>query len=339
MRRCIAIRKNKGMYTVEGAFTIIIFTALFMAILSVISIVKTEVEVQCAIDDVAKMLSQYSYVVTGNISSTNEETTSIRSILVSTKREVVAHTIGAAICEKTVKGKLDEKVLLQIDGGFEGIDFLSSDILGDGKTIKIVAIYNIKINAFGFLDRTLKIRQEARTLAWLPVDVDEILVNDDTSDSIWNDTNFARGKYFVQKIKSENVAVAVASGVGIDLYFKDTKTAVEITSMNLFSSSYCFCDGDATDINSYAPNTETISERIDEIIADFEEDIEKIDKTIKMESGAVEKFEVQEKVLYLIVPKEVEGSEAFEMFLNEETERVNSGNGVTIEIIYDEEAL
>ena len=55
------------MYTVEGAFTIIIFTVLIMMLLSIINIVETEVEVQSAINQTAMQLSQYSYAVGNEI--------------------------------------------------------------------------------------------------------------------------------------------------------------------------------------------------------------------------------------------------------------------------------
>ena len=51
-----AFASSDGLYTVEGAFTIVIFTVLIMMLLSMMTVVQTEMEVQNALDQVAMEL-------------------------------------------------------------------------------------------------------------------------------------------------------------------------------------------------------------------------------------------------------------------------------------------
>ena len=83
------LSRNKGMYTVEGAFTIVIFTVLIMMLLSIITIMETEVEIQSAINQTAMQLSQYSYAVGNEIDVENNETTLLKSIISDVKREAL----------------------------------------------------------------------------------------------------------------------------------------------------------------------------------------------------------------------------------------------------------
>lgn len=317
------------MYSVEGAFTITIFTALFMAILSIISVVKTEIEIQTAINELAKSLSMYSYVVTGKASS-DEETTYLRTILSSAKREAIAHSTGSIICQKMLEDKIDEKALSLVEDGFEGIDFLSSSVLGDGETIKIVAIYKIQINAFGFLSKTLNVRQEAKTYAWLPLDAEELSVEQDGDGSIWDETNFTRGKYFVSKLKEEQRGNVVSSGQGIDLYEKTTGTVSEIYSINVFDDSYSY---------EMSPNSENITKQIEKYVYEFEEDIENIGESIELESGATEKFLAKNKKIIIVVPEEAKDIESFTYCFNEISKEIFKNSGILIEFVYLEEAL
>ena len=66
---------------------------------------------------------------------------------------------------------------LGIEGGIDSIDFSHSSLLGDGRTIKIVAVFklNTKKITFGVLDTDIIFRKTAYTAAWVtPNDSGEI---------------------------------------------------------------------------------------------------------------------------------------------------------------------
>ena len=53
---------DRGSYSVEGALSLTVFTACLMALISILTIIKTEAEVGDALRETAMELSQYSYV-------------------------------------------------------------------------------------------------------------------------------------------------------------------------------------------------------------------------------------------------------------------------------------
>lgn len=341
IRRLVTQRSN-GLYTVEGALTIVIFTALIMMLLSIITIIETEVEIQSAINQTAMQLSQYSYAVGNEIDlDTNEETT-LKGILQNAKREAAGFTVGSALCELVVKDRIDEKALSQVDGGFGGINFSVSNILGDGKTITIVAIYKINVNTFGLVDKSLNICQKAQTAAWLPYYAESLAspeLSQGGNGSIWNETNFTRGQYFVGEEKDRSREASVKSGQGIDLYYKESGKVVEVYSLNVFDSSYSYNTGDLSNASDYSPNEESIEKRINRYVREYKKDISECGNSITMESGAEEKFYPKEKELIIIVPKEAEGQKSFDSVFKNLKNEIKNKSDIDLKIIYSEDAL
>lgn len=54
---------DRGSYSVEGALALTVFTACLMALISILTVIKTEAEVNDAVHETAMELSQYSYVL------------------------------------------------------------------------------------------------------------------------------------------------------------------------------------------------------------------------------------------------------------------------------------
>ena len=115
-----AFASSEGLYTVEGAFTIVIFTVLIMMLLSMMTVVQTEMEVQNALDQVAMELSEYSYLVGDEVEVSSEETTTFKTILQDVKRELLSNTLGAKACDIMIKDLLDDRKLRQVVDGIEG---------------------------------------------------------------------------------------------------------------------------------------------------------------------------------------------------------------------------
>lgn len=336
------LEKDNGLYTVEGSITIVIFTALIMMLLSIITIMETEASIQNAINQTAMQLSEYSYAVGGEIDITTSEETTLKEIIQSATREALGFTAGKALCETLTKNRINENSISQIEGGFSGIDFSKSNILGDGKTITVVAIYEIKVNTFGLVDKRLNICQEAQTAAWLPYYADLLASSELTqggSGSIWNETNFTRGQYFVREEKGVSPSNAVKSGQGIDLYYEDSGKVMEVYSLNIFSGSYSENDGDYKNASDYLPNSESIKKQIEKYTKEYQKDILGCGKTIIMEDGREEQFFPTEKDLILILPNEAKGQKSFVELFDEIKRETKSESGINLKIIYSEDAL
>lgn len=341
MRRVLS--RNKGMYTVEGAFTIVIFTILIMMLLSIITIMETEVEVQSAINQTAMQLSQYSYAVGNEIDIENDETTLLKSIISDVKREALGFATGAALCTMLTENRINEKALYYVDGGFGGINFAASNILGDGKTITVIAMYRINVNTFGLFDKQLHICQKAQTAAWLPYYADELAANtgetSTSKSSIWNESNFARGQFFVREEKEKQKELGVKAGQGIDLYDRKSGRTVEIFSLNIFNPSYSFNSGDLKNAAEYSPNEEQILKELNEHLGDYRKDIRQCGKRIIMDDGSEEVFAISSKEMILVLPNEAKDLDNFNSFFESFKEYAMEKDGVEVTIVYSEDAL
>lgn len=334
----LLLTTNRGLYTVEGAFTIVIFTALFMMLLSIIPIIRTESVVQAAINQTAMEVSEYSYAVC-SATVVNENTDSLKAILSSVEREAKGFTTGSIICKELTENRIDEKTLKNIDDGYDGLNFSYSNILGDGETISVIVIYKINVETFGFVDKTLTICQKAQTKAWLPYDAEILDATDTDSSSIWSQTNFVRGKYFLEKIKDENKAINVKSGQGIDLYNEETGKVTEIFSLNIFESSYSYNADDLNVADNYSPNTDNLEKQIYSYVSDFESDISKCGQTIEMADGSTKNLNVNSKEIIIVLPKEAKENKNFVSFFRIIKTEIKFYRDITLKYVYMEEAL
>lgn len=333
---------NRGLYTVEGACTIIIFTALIMMLLSIITVIETEVAVQNAINQTAMQLSQYSYAVGNEVNIESDEEASLKGIIGSFARETVGFTTGSAVCETLTRDRIDEKSLNLVDGGFSGLNFSVSNVLGDGKTITVIVIYKINVNTFGLTDKSLNICQQAKTAAWLPYYAETLAAEGtggSSNSSIWKDSNFSRGQYFVKQEKEKYKENSVKSGQGIDLYFKETGKTVEIYSLNVFSSTYSYNSGDSSNPSDYSPKSDGIKKTVYQYVKDYKKDISNCGGSITMESGAEERFSAGEKELIIVVPNEAKSVPGMDEIFNEMRTEIASKNDINLKIVYSEDAL
>ncbi len=368
------IKKEEGLYTLEGALAITIFTSLFMILLSLISIIRVETVVQSAINQTAMQLSQYSYAVISvndalegagvsldNFINEKEDTDGIEedeisagiySILKATQRETISYTAGSILCKSITKGNFsvsncDEWLEAQgVSGGYDGLNFATSNVLGDGDSINVVVIYKVKVNTFGLYDKQITVCQRAQTRAWLPPDADEIfdITEDGEKTSIWHETAFVRGKYFVEKLKNAEPNAAVEPGYGVDLYYKSDRVIAEIFSMNVFSASYSRCsvenENGVRDVSAYTADSEYILKQLKSYARDFNLDILKTERIIEMADGSLGNFgRLNEKRLILIVPLEAAQNLSFKECFNGAAEELSEEYGVTLDVRYMEEAL
>lgn len=342
--KCITRRaflKSRGLYTVEGAFTIVIFTVLIMMLLSMMTVVQAEMEVQNALDQIAMKFSEYSYLVGDEVEISSDESTTLKTILQDVKREVLSNSLGSEACDLMIRDLIDEKKLNLVIDGIDGIDFEGTSILGDGRSIKVQANYSIKVDAFGFVDKKLEIVQKSQTMAWLPYYSDTLSPApvSDGKGSIWNDTNFARGQYFVNEQKAQYKENEVKPGQGIDLYFDDVGKVTEIYSLNVFNDTYSKFSGDNGNPNSYVLNEEEVQEQLEEYLRAFKKDIKNCDGKIEMASGAETRLTVNYKEIILVVPVEAKENSELNSNLESMCKAAGEKEQIDIKLVYSEEAL
>jgi len=348
---------NRGSYSIEGAFSITIFTICLLAALSALTVIRIELEVQDAINQTALELSQYAYglgkvvPIFGEENEEAEVAGTLQNIFMEKAREKMASGIGAPFAKELTKKHFSrtewEAWLIKqgVAEGYASFDFSGTDILGDGKTIVISVSYEIEIKTYGLIKIKIPIHQKAVTYALLPENADWLEwlrrkeAEETEKDSIWKKSNFLRGQYFIRQLKAEHPNTAVKSGYGIDLYDQKNGCYTEAFSLNLFSATYADCNGEKTEAGSYFVREEALQKQITGYAARLEEDIKKGKQTLPMESGEEQKkVAAQKKVLLLILPEEGKENQSMQDALLKIQKQL-AGKGIFLELQYREEAL
>lgn len=346
------MRTERGSYTIEGALAICIFTVCMMAVISIISIIRVEGEVQDALNRTAMQISQYSYamekaalsstgqMVSQSISDAEADALSgLPSELVKVWNENKADlgkAVGGAALAKTLTAKnfsrKSASVWLEeegVKGGFSGMQFSTTSLLNGGKLISVSVVYKLKVNTYGLFSKVLTIHECAETYALLPEEYLKGAGSGKNSSgkesSIWNENNFVRGQYFLKKIRENNAAKEVKPGQGIDLYDEKAGHYVEGFSMNVFSSMY--------------KDRSEITKTMDEYASKLNKDIKNISKTIEMADGSTcKKTAAQKKTMIVVLPEEAESDAELQAVLGRAAAGA-SKKGITVQYLYDQKAL
>ena len=229
-----------------------------------------------------------------------------------------------------------------VDGGLDGIDFGLSSVLADGKTVKVVAFYRIKLLGFGFLPGEIKVCQTASTAAWLPEIPDTDGGGDDGS--VWKLDNFARGKYFVAEIKGENPSDAIKGGKGIDCYDLATSAFTSVISVNPFSATYSEFippeEGVCANAENYRINESAVAKAISKAASKLKKSISALKK------GDLLEREIGGKIgpdlsgysacIIVIFPEE---AETYSEIIKSAAEKAAKRQGVSVTVKYRYKAL
>ena len=311
--------EHRGSYSVEAALALSVFTALIMMLISLIPIVQVNSAIGHSVSEVALELSENAYDTKKFLEEKSEYFDSADWC-----KELVRERL------KTESSNPDSWLKLKgISNGMDGIDFSSTVILDGENEIDIFLKYEININTFGFAKKTISMKNEAKTKAWLPYDFSFESIHTDDGVGIWQQNEFVRGKYFVKRIKALHPEKGVKSGQGIDLYDESENKVSEIFSMNIFSKSYLTGD---TEIN-----VDAVLEQFEKYISDFEHDIDSLSGTVEMGNGEKRKFKATKKELIVVFPLEAE-SPVYSGVLDAIFIELNEMYGIEATLYYLEEA-
>lgn len=233
------------------------------------------------------------------------------------------------------------------------IDFRYSTILKDGKSIKLTAIYELKLNTFGFFKEkgiTFTMQNTAGTAAWLtgmtrketeeeePEETEEEEKREPTK---WDIVSVKdRGTAWVDEIQSENPGKAVASGKGIHLY-DSSGVFTAVHSVNVFSVSYSKYDSSLSGAQAYTLDEKGFKAVLNKYARKIKENTKNIGSEIKMEDGTVKTILTKNKKsgLIIIIPEEAkENKELYDKII-ETGKKVSKEQKIEIEFTFREKAL
>lgn len=123
-----------------------------------------------------------------------------------------------------------------IVGGLNGIDIDRLNILQEGNRLEVGLSYEFYLDRYGLLNLTNTIQQTVVLDTWT-------LLNEKKSEfeSIWNQNNFDRGRYFANLLRSES-DLPLKTGQVFD-YIESSNTLVQVYSLNIFTPFYSNQDG------------------------------------------------------------------------------------------------
>lgn len=368
----------KGSVAVEASLSLTFFIFGYMALISLISIIRTESTIQYSIDRTAAELAQYCYAaeklsllseieksdmtigdavvniggltdISGGDLISGEETAEIIGKIVDyftgdiTIGGIAAGPICRALMPRYIADnrKMADDYLEKLAGiNIDDIDFHLSSFLKDGKTIEIVAVYNVYLNipGFSFVNNIeIEIKNTASAIAWISGREAEDTENE--GDSKWNMGNLERGKAWVNEIKSEHPMDAVKGGYGIDLYHYGEYSAV--SSLNIFASKYSkFSGDDQNNPDLYTLNSDVTEKSIIRLADKLKDNISKNSGKLQTEKGIhIPDFSGEKQgTLILVIPEEAKNSD-FGKFSDIIAEHVKSETGIKIVYEYREKAL
>lgn len=249
---------TKGSITVEAAILLPVFIIAIMIFVFIIKVYYTNEIMQHAITGACNEMSVYSLIYYET--NADEVISSIEKFCNSQKvNDVFGDTLITSLVQKLGKDATDyvraqvilvpiTKVLvkknlnvsyysdvnkrlesLNLKDGFEGIDFSASRMLADGKSINIVASYEMSFPFLAQLFPGIKITQMASAYVWAGEDgvkkAEDEAADDGTN--VWNMSNIKRGQQ-IRNLQGANLPFNFPT-----IAIFNNGTATSIKSLNI----------------------------------------------------------------------------------------------------------
>ena len=239
----------------------------------------------------------------------------------------VSNQILQSLLKKIVIAKLggeDKLALFAVENGAAGLDFAKSKLLDDG-SIEINLKYNLLIKAMNLFTQNRKICQRA----YIQTNIKASEDRDNGKESIWNETNFNRGRFFANYLRENSSSLVIQSGQGLDLYNKGSKTVSQMFSMNVFKPSYSEKKAD-----SYKLKMKEIQKQINQYCKDAKENLQKSKGKLTLDKGQIINVDTNSKIeLLLIMPNEAKDYSELNQL------KGLMPQGFSLKILYMEDAL
>ena len=252
---------NSAFITIEASLVLFIFVISYYIVNTVALNIMTESITKKALYETVLDLSSYSLIV-DRLNSTDDLTTqevkfdnykdiilkeisedfNINDLFDSLKKQLSTDSmniINKEVYKKLVKNIFVSKIYNINGSNNEKVGILNSiddikiselKLFEDGNKISIKIEYPINLDKYNIFNFKNNIIQYVEIDTW-------INRYKQKTDSIWQKSNFERGRYFAEKLRN-NGEMIIERGVGLDLYNPETNTISQIFSLNIFDKSY-----------------------------------------------------------------------------------------------------
>lgn len=174
------------------------------------------------------------------------------------------------------------------------LDFSKSNILNDGM-IELVLEYDIIVDSFSIFSIKRPIQQRAviqTAIKSEPVENKE--------ESIWQQDNFVRGRYFINYYREDKQAYVIKTGQGLDFYNSDQQMITQLFSLNIFNNSYTSEEEDG-----YKIKQEDLIRKLTSYANQLDNNLIKASGQLSLDNGQIIKIPADvKKELFIVMPNE-----------------------------------
>ncbi|MFM1525457.1 MULTISPECIES: hypothetical protein [Helcococcus] len=351
MKKCL----SKGSLTIEASLVFILFVIGYFIVNNVAISIMTESLTRKALFETGMEFSSYIEVVDKFEYSNELKTTTFdikeyeniignglekevsaknfKNILEDLKR-LIKNDISGEF-KKIIYNKLLKNIFINklkdisknfnlststIIDGITGIEFFNSKFLENSNRLELNLKYINEIGKFGLLSYKNDIQQKFLVDTWT------VNYNKQKNKSIWDKTNFERGRYFAKNIRENSSVIELKTGKGFDLFDKSTNTLIKVYSINIFDEFYSEKKSKKFEVkNEFLTLIKTYKNK-------FEKDLLKY-KEIQSVTGENIKIKNPKKKFILILPEEAKEISNVEEYINKINEII------PVEIRYMEKAF
>lgn len=205
-----------------------------------------------------------------------------------------------------------------IKDGLQGFNFKNISILESDNIIELELEYSFNLDKYNFFNHSNKVNQKILINAWTDNQAEN-------NKSIWNKSNFVRGRYFADLLR--NKGIGIKPGYGVDIFNNDTNTLIQVFSLNIFNKSYSTKTGEKYRIK------EEFLNQIKIYYKELKKNVSRLKNPLKTLDGNNINIKNPNSKLLIILPLETEEYTDIKNIISE----INKiGN---IEILYLEKAL
>lgn len=328
---------NRGSLTIEASLVFILFTIGYFIVNNVAISIMTESLTRKALFETGLEFSTYIEVIdkfeyTNSLKTTTFDIKEYENIItdgigkeisfenfnviIADLKRLLKHDMSGEF-KRIVYNNILKKIFLvklndisknfnlnksTIINGITGIEFFNSKILENSNRLEINLKYKNEIGKFGFLSYKNEVIQKFLIDTWI------VNHNKKHKKSIWDETNFERGRYFAGNVRKNDKLIEIKIGKGIDLFDFENNTAIKVYSINIFEEFYSNKNLDKYQIK------EEFFNLIKTYKNKFKKDLIKY-KEIESISGRKIKLNNPKTKLILILPEEAKKLSDIEVYI------------------------
>ncbi|EHR35475.1 hypothetical protein ACKA01_06270 [Helcococcus kunzii] len=258
-----SLDKNSGSATIEASLVFIVFVVGYLVLHSLSINLLVESITRKALFETGMDISSYiqfidSFEKIDNIKTEsinyedykdiiieniNNENKLIKDLIKLAKKDISNETKRVTysnITKKILEKKMDSIKNdvnfenLGIVNGKSGIKVSDINVLENSNALEIAINYTFNLDKFGMFSLKNNVKQCINIGTWARKGGN----GNDANSTIWNESNFIRGRYFADHLRKEHPGIVIKKGSGVDLFDVENNTIIQVYSLNIFNKTY-----------------------------------------------------------------------------------------------------